>query len=96
MPKAGTLLKNSEIGSSTLSKPFRIYAASAPSRLPSSQPTSMAGSCSATVQSMALEMMSLTRRGYWLKEVPKSPLNRFFTKMKNWVIMGLSVPNSAW
>ena len=47
------------------------------------------------VQPMALEMMSLTRRGYWLKEVPRSPWNRFFTKMKNWVIMGLLVPNSS-
>ena len=29
------------------------------------------------VQPMALEMMSLTFRGYWLKEVPKSPRTAF-------------------
>ena len=43
-----------------------------------------------------LEMMLLTLRGYWLKEVPRSPRNRFPTKMKNCSIMGLSVPNSCW
>ena len=95
MPNAGTLLKNSDTGKSTLSNPFRMYAASAPSRLPSSQPTRIAGSCSAMVQPMALEMMSDTLRGYWLNEVPRSPLNRFFTKIKNCVTMGLFVPNSA-
>ena len=67
----------------TLSKPFRTYAASAPKMLPSSQPTIMAGSCSAIVQPMAEEMILLTPRGYWLKDVPKLPRNIFFTKMRN-------------
>ena len=73
IPKAGTLPKNRKVGSRTLSKPLRMYAARAPSRLPSSQPTRIAGNCRQIVHMMALEIMLLTDLGYWLKESPKSP-----------------------
>ena len=63
--------------------------------LPSSQPTRIAGSCRQTVHQMALEMMSLTFRGYWLNEVPRSPCSMFLTKMKNCSRTGLFVPNSS-
>ena len=42
-----------------------------------------------------LEIISDTVRGYWLKEMPKSPRSAFFTQVKNWTYIGLLIPNFA-
>ena len=73
--KGGTLEKNSDPMKAPRSSQPPLNAATAPSRLPTIQPTMIAGSMIAILQGSACAIRVLTEAGYCANEVPRSPWN---------------------
>ena len=71
--------KKSEATKAPRSNQPPLKAASAPSRLPTIQPTMMAGNWIAMLQGSAFAIRVFTDAGYWPNEVPKSPLSTWPT-----------------